>query len=184
MRTSTCFAVASVIITATIGACSSSSTGSTGAEATGDTGTGGTVSIASSGATTATAGTGGATTTASSAASTGTGGSAGINGCDPAAATDLTGMAAVTINFGAALGSHYDKTCIKVDVGTSVTFAGDFVSHPLEAGNTPPATDNTSPIKETTAGMSKTFPLPTAGTFGFFCMFHYTSGMEGAIIVQ
>jgi len=182
MRTSTCFAAASVVATVAIGACSSSSSGSTGAEATGDTGTGGMVPISTSSATT---GTGGAATTASSVASTGAGGAIGTNGCDPAAATDLTGMAAVTINFGGGtLGSHYDKTCIRVDVGTMVTFAGDFVTHPLEAGDMPPATDGTSPIKETSTGMSRTFTLATAGTYGFFCMFHYSFGMKGAIIVQ
>lgn len=191
MRTSICFGVACGIVTAAIGACSSSGSGSAGTQAAGDTGTGGTVSTSSTGATTSThgaTGTGGASTTASSAtstaASTGSG-STKINGCDPAMATDLTAMTAVTLNFGGiTLGAKYDQPCIKVAKGTMVTFAGSFLNHPLAGGNMPPAVDATSPIAVTTTGTSATFTLGTAGAFGYFCQMHYGSGMEGAIVVQ
>ena len=191
MKTITCLGVACVVLTAAIGACGNGGETNT-TEGTGDTGTGGQVTTAASSSASTTAGTGGASTSSSSASSTssttattssGSGG-ASVNGCMPSAATDLTGMAAVTITFGDALGEHYDHPCIKVTAGTMVTFSGSFGTHPLGGGDMPPTQDALSPIAATTTGTSATFTLPTAGTYGYFCAVHYSSGMEGAIVVE
>lgn len=110
-----------------------------------------------------------------------------LNGCDPATATDMTGQSTVKINFGGALGLVYAPPCIKVSPGTSVSFSGDFSFHPLRGGTvvgfmvTP---DAGSPIQPTNAGVSASFTLPNAGSFGYYCNFHATSGMAGAIFVQ
>jgi plastocyanin len=169
--------------TAALGACSSTSGGEGG----------GTTASASHGSATAgstgSTGSGGAAT-GSGSSSSGTGGSTtstAVNGCTAAAATDMTGMTAVTINFGGAtLGDKYSPDCIKVTAGTKVTFAGDFTVHPLVAGDAPPATpDTTGPITATSTGMSATFTMTPAGTYGYYCSVHVASaGMEGAIIVQ
>jgi len=45
---------------------------------------------------------------------------------------DKTGSASVTVSFGGAAGNTYSPKCIKVKVGTSVTFQGSFTFHPLQ----------------------------------------------------
>jgi plastocyanin len=103
--------------------------------------------------------------------------------CD--ATMDDTAQTAVTIKFGGSVGLAYDTPCIKVKAGTPVTFAGDFSAHPLAGGASPPTVDTTSPIKETRTGTSATFTLATAGTYKYFCEFHYSSnGMAGTIVVE
>ena len=43
---------------------------------------------------------------------------------------------------------------------------------------------STKSNKDTATGMSASFTFPTAGTFGFFCEFHFGSGMKGAVFVE
>jgi plastocyanin len=155
----------------------------------------------SNGGSTSTSGSGsGSGSTSSSGSSTsGSGGSSGgaaVNGCTEANATDMSGQSAVTINFGGNAGSPtfgYAPPCIKLGNGTGgvqVTFAGDFVSHPLTPGTDCTAdSSGSNPITATNSGTSKTFTLAPAGAIPYivpyFCAFHCrTSGMKGAIFVH
>ena len=107
-----------------------------------------------------------------------------VNGCDPATAMDMTGSTAVTITFPMGTSFVYSPACVKVKKGTMVTFSGPFASHPLAGGNSPPTVDTTSPITETKTGTTATFNIANAGNFGFFCEFHQSLGMKGAIFAQ
>jgi plastocyanin len=96
---------------------------------------------------------------------------------------DFTSFGGVDISFPtSAAPMQYSNHCAKVKVGSSVTFAGSFASHPL--GPSPGAPANTpipSQSTDTDAG-AVTFPVPNAGTFGFECGFH-PSIMFGALQV-
>ena len=110
-----------------------------------------------------------------------------INGCTEATAEDHTADAMVAIAFGGTTGFAYSPPCIKVNAGATVTFNGAFISHPLEPGEVKcnaPTVDMSSPIKETTTGMTASFMLPTAGTYPFYCGEHFAAGMKGAIFVK
>ncbi len=116
-----------------------------------------------------------------------------LNGCDPVTATDLTGMGAVSIDFGGVLGLVYSPKCIKVSAGTEVTFNGSFSSHPLKAGvvqNGAEIADaaGTTPLPTAAGGLgtgtTATFTMSSAGSFGYYCIPHGTFGMNGAIFVQ
>jgi plastocyanin len=111
-----------------------------------------------------------------------------LNACDPATATDLTGMASTTIAFGGATGDMYTPPCIKVSVGTVVTFNGDFTTHPLQGGVVAGVTatpDASGPLAMvTSAGMTAPFAMSVAGSYGFYCTVHWPLGMKGAIFVQ
>jgi len=81
----------------------------------------------------------------------------------------------------------YNPTCLKVPVGTTVTFSGDFTAHPL----TPSAkrgAQTGSPITATSAGTSKDFTFATAGFYGYYCANHDPTDtgmfMSGVIWVQ
>ncbi|MFO0762023.1 MAG: plastocyanin/azurin family copper-binding protein [Byssovorax sp.] len=163
------------------------STTSTTSTTTSTTTTTTTAGSGGSGGGTTTAGTGGSGggTTTGSGGSGGMGGSGPmlVNGCDEATAEDHTADATVKIEFGGAIGLKYSPKCILIKPGTTVTFAGDFASHPL-SGGLDGTKDPTSPITETTTGMTKDFAIPAAGTYGFFCEFHQASGMKGAIFAK
>jgi plastocyanin len=148
---------------------------------------------------TTTPGTGGTSGTAGTSAG-GTGGSAGGTGggtpgfmavlpC-PTESAYMTGP--TTVNFGLIDGGfNYSPKCLKVSAGSSVTFSGDFSSHPLE----PSALRGTltgNPVTSTTAvpdgGTTKTFAFPTPGFYAYFCQFHDSTDsgmfMSGVIWVQ
>ncbi len=151
---------------------------------------------------TTTPGTGGTSGTAGAAGTSagGTGGaSGGAGGGTPGfmavlpCPTESAYMAGPTIvNFGLIDGGfNYSPKCLKVSAGTSVTFAGDFFSHPLE----PSALRGTltgNPITSTSAvpdgGTTKTFAFPTPGFYAYFCQFHDSTDsgmfMSGVIWVQ
>jgi plastocyanin len=125
----------------------------------------------------------------------GSGGSAGgssteaVNGCDPAKAKDMTSSADVTVKFPvSATEFAYTPACIKIKKGSKVTFAGEFADHPLSGGTVDDQAamhkDAKSPIKETATGTKATFTFPNAGSFGYFCEFHFSGGMKGAVIVE
>ena len=110
-----------------------------------------------------------------------------VNGCVDAA--DLTGHAAVTIEFGGAHGFHYAPACFRVSAGTRVTFSGAFGEHPLVGGEVTDSTtkvpDPASPFAPRTAsGTTKTFTLATPGAFPFYCDNHALVGMKGAAFVS
>jgi plastocyanin len=124
-------------------------------------------------------------------AGTGSGGAGGggmmVNGCDPTTAVDKTASATTSVAFSDTT-LVYDPACIRIKVGSSVSWSGNFVAHPLEGGTINGITktpDPTSPIK-LTMGMdagSVTFPFPNAGNFPYYCTIHGTIGMKGAVFV-
>lgn len=126
-------------------------------------------------------GTGGATaTTTSGMTTTGTGGAAPalINGCDVASADDMTGMGTVSLTW-----SSPHQACTRVDVGTAVTWNGDFGFHPLVGGETP-TTDAASIITgNVPAGGMTTVTFGAAGVFPYFCDIHNAS-LQGVIYVE
>jgi plastocyanin len=110
----------------------------------------------------------------------------GVNGCTVATAQDLTAMTTATVTFDNG-NLTYAPKCIKVALGTSVTFNGAFAGHPLLGGvvnggmTTPDAAGPFVPV--TNSGNSKTVVMSTAGTFPYYCVPHATLGMNGAVFV-
>jgi plastocyanin len=109
----------------------------------------------------------------------GDGGGSEICGCTEATADDLTAQTTVTVNFGGTLGSSYAPKCILVAPGTSVSFEGEFSTHPLSA-----TVGSGNPITHTTSGTTAAFTFTQAGAYGYECDVHAASGMCGAVYVQ
>jgi plastocyanin len=113
-----------------------------------------------------------------------------LNGCDPATAKDLTGGQDVQIGF-PGVAFSYVPSCIKVSVGTNVSFLGEGVAslatHPLVGGTIENSVtkipDPDSPIEMTNTGNSVEFTMSAVGDFGFYCDLHAIAGMKGAIFV-
>jgi plastocyanin len=137
-----------------------------------------------------TPGTGGGGGTGGSAGTAG--GAGGSGGGAPfmafAPCTDQTSYvaSATTVMFGGGVGFAYAPQCLKVPAGTTVTFSGDFATHPLipsaMRGNT-----TSNPIMATSSGTSAPFTFPNAGFYAYLCMFHGSddgSFMSGVIWVQ
>jgi plastocyanin len=109
-------------------------------------------------------------------------------------ASESSYMTGATVNFGL-IGTPpsltYDPKCLKVPAGSTVTFSGDFGSHPLEPSLRRGAQSG-NPITSTgvqpDGGMSKSFTFSTPGFFAYFCAFHDPSDtgnfMSGVIWVQ
>ena len=130
-----------------------------------------------------TTGSGGGGSGASPTTTDGGGGSVATD-CTAATATDMTGQAAVTITTAQAWGIPFNQ-CILVDVGTVVTWEGNFLAHPLIGGETPTA-DSTSPITAAGPGDMMTpvaVTFATAGEYPFFCDIHKAQ-MYGIVVVQ
>jgi plastocyanin len=68
--------------------------------------------------------------------------------------------------------------CMQVKAGQTVTFNGNFQSHPLkdQGGDSPNPFASAAPM-----GNSAAVTFAAAGTFGFVCQFH--ASMKGAILV-
>jgi plastocyanin len=81
------------------------------------------------------------------------------------------------INFGGSQGFTYSPAQTTVRVGQTVTWKGDFASHPLESS------DSLWTMVNTGTEFSHTFSAP--GTYEYFCKAHgtETSGMKGQITV-
>ncbi|HRG16596.1 MAG TPA: hypothetical protein PLB00_11400 [Pseudomonadota bacterium] len=98
-----------------------------------------------------------------------------VNGCSRASATNLSGQSTLTITF--ANGNFtYSPKCVKVDLGTQVTFSGTFVNHPLLGGTVTggvatPASSGPF-VPETNSGNSKAFTMTSDGDFPYYCTFH------------
>ncbi|TNE89946.1 MAG: hypothetical protein EP330_10005 [Deltaproteobacteria bacterium] len=104
-------------------------------------------------------------------------------GCTIDTATDLTGQAAVTITDEAAWSVGHNL-CILVDVGTVVTWEGNFDSHPLEGG-VDATEDTSSPIDQAGPGSGSTpiaVTFSAGGDFGYYCGIH-TGSMNGVVYV-
>jgi plastocyanin len=119
----------------------------------------------------------------------GPGAEEGLNGCNAADYTDRSAAAAERrIGFGSALNSPalgYSPACIIISAGQSVSFVGNFATHPLV-----PGTDRGSgasannPIQEQRSGSADyTVSFPTAGFYPYFCELH-RPGMAGVVRVR
>jgi plastocyanin len=93
-----------------------------------------------------------------------------------------------TVSFPtAATDFSYNPKCLKVSAGATVTFSGDFLTHPL----TPSANRGAqtgSPITVTSSGTSKAFTFATPGFYAYYCAVHDFSDtgnfMDGVVWVQ
>jgi plastocyanin len=95
---------------------------------------------------------------------------------------DFTSFPGVDISFPAnGAPAQYTNRCAKVKVGSTVTFAGSFTSHPLEPKDGDKPTPIPSQSTDTDAG-AISFKVTAKGTFGYQCNFH-PSIMFGAIQV-
>jgi hypothetical protein len=114
-----------------------------------------------------------------------------INGCDVTNTIDKTGQASITVTFSF---PSYTPPCIKVSLGTKVTFDGGFVgafgSHPLVGGQViagmkvQAVTGPFLPLFNDISVQTKLYTMSSAGTFPYYCDFHALSGMMGVVIVQ
>lgn len=104
-----------------------------------------------------------------------------INGCTTSIATDATMMATFVITAADPwVVTH--QACAIVSAGSSVTWQGNFVAHPL-VGGIPNTTDVNSPITlAAPVGGSTTVSFPNAGTFPYFCTVH-GAAMQGVVYV-
>jgi plastocyanin len=95
---------------------------------------------------------------------------------------DFTSFGGADISFPTtAAPAQYVNHCVKAKVGSNITFAGSFASHPL----VPAGGDTPTPIPSQSAdadGGAVSFAVPNKGTYGFQCGFH-PSIMFGAIQV-
>jgi plastocyanin len=110
-----------------------------------------------------------------------------LNFCDATTATDLTGMGAITVDFGGSSGD-YTPACFKISLGTAVTFMGNFNPHPLDGGVCDGGNDTPDPaspfMPETSSGSTKTFMMNTVGAFPYYCPLHFNNnGFLGAAYV-
>jgi plastocyanin len=95
-----------------------------------------------------------------------------------------------TISFGTINGTNtYVPKCLKTPAGSTVTFSGNFGSHPLVPSTVRGNTTN-NPITTVVSnpdGGKMSFTFPSAGFYAFYCGEHGTDagdGMAGVIWVQ
>ncbi len=103
-------------------------------------------------------------------------------GSDPIASPSATLSPSPTptpaiINFGGTAGSTYSPTQITVKAGESVTWKGNFTTHPLQSVD--------SLWTSVQTGTEFTHTFATLGTYEYYCEAHgtETSGMKGTVIV-
>lgn len=96
-------------------------------------------------------------------------GSAPVNGCKPG---DFVAASAISWNF------MVVPACVSIKAGSSVTWNGNFGTHPLAAFNG----DMPSPIVTTNAGISYATKFQNTGVYGFHCTLH--PAMLGAVRVM
>lgn len=112
-----------------------------------------------------------------------------LHECDDAAYLDKSEVSADRrIGFGTALGSgpvNYAPKCMTIAKGQSVTFVGDFSTHPLVPGEY--AGDGGtagSPITEQRSGATDyAVAFPAAGYFPYYCDLHAPT-MVGVVHVK
>jgi plastocyanin len=82
----------------------------------------------------------------------------------------------------------YTPKCLRIAAGQTVTFSGDFESHPLVGGEVVGSTANpdpSSPIPLTMTGTMQAVLFADDGVFPYFCAFHgQTNAMFGAVFVD
>ena len=115
-----------------------------------------------------------------------------INGCDLTNSLDVTGAVTTTVAFGSGFGNTYSPNCLKVSVGTTITFNGTFSVHPLLGGKVvgnvgmPSGSGPFTPITIAMGLTTKDFVMSAAGTFPYYCTNHTgagTNGMSGVVFV-
>jgi plastocyanin len=77
--------------------------------------------------------------------------------------------------------SHQE--CLIVEVGTTVTWTGDFGFHPLAGGETGTADAASAITTSDQTGASASVTFDVAGDFPYFCEVHLSS-MQGVIYVR
>lgn len=106
-----------------------------------------------------------------------------VNGCTAAdfAANDrrAEGAARVVVFPSTPAPGPYAPRCMTISAGQSVTWTGDFGSHPLAQSGGDPS----QWIEPTARGSTATFAFPVAGVYGFHCTAHATT-MQGAVLVR
>jgi len=96
----------------------------------------------------------------------------GVPGCTAATATATN---QVTMQ-----GMAFSPACIKVAVGTTVTFTNNDAT----LVHTVTADDGTYNSGNLSATQQFSHAFPTAGTSHFHCIYHATMGMVGTVVVQ
>ncbi|CAN5568858.1 hypothetical protein BH09MYX1_BH09MYX1_24470 [soil metagenome] len=95
-----------------------------------------------------------------------------LNGCTDSAYSDQTAAGAtITWDF------TVSPKCVKIKAGQSVTWNGDFATHPIN----PFGGDNGSQVPSVSTGTTAKGTFASAGTFGFHCLNH--PSMLGAVKV-
>ncbi len=115
--------------------------------------------------------------------------SPGLNGCPDTAFVDRSAAGADrTVSFGTGAAAFaYAPRCITVAAGQAVTFRGDFAVHPLSPGTSPSARDagvGANPITRRDTGNEAQVTFASAGTYPYFCEYHYAGGMAGVVRVR
>lgn len=83
---------------------------------------------------------------------------------------------------GTAESGSFSPRCFAISPGTSVTFEGNFATHPTAPN---PSSDPFNPIPSVDTGTSFSVTFTDPGRFGFHCTVHGTEnfGMCGAVFV-
>jgi plastocyanin len=112
-----------------------------------------------------------------------------LNGCADGDFIEQAGNAAVA--FPSATGLLYTPRCLTIDAGSTVTFSGSFAAHPLRPGTDPghaTAGSPGTPIPSIDDGNTRSITFPAAGTYPYYCLFHYDGGgvpgMSGVVRVK
>jgi len=92
-----------------------------------------------------------------------------------------SGSGGNVVQFGGALGLAYNPGVLAVHVGDTVTWEGDFGTHPLVSG---PSCGQADGLFENSAGARFSFTFQQAGTYPYHCNVHCGSGMQGVIHVE
>jgi plastocyanin len=134
-------------------------------------------------------GSGGASAGSGGASGGGTGGGSGnpnftmVSPCN----SEASYAQGTTVDFSNPTLAAYMPSCLKVPLGTLVTFNGNFVTHPLEPSATRGLVAE-SPITATSSGSSRAFMFRGTGFFAYYCSVHGPSdtgaGMAGVIWVE
>ncbi len=112
-----------------------------------------------------------------------------IHDCTAAAYVDRSDAGADRrVGFGTALGSNavgYSPSCIVIAAGQSVTFVGNFNTHPLVGGEygADGGTSNNPIGRHDTGTADLPIGFPSAGLYPFYCDLHAPT-MVGVVKVQ
>lgn len=111
---------------------------------------------------------------------------AAIAGCTSGTFVDRRAASAERIiRFGGEHGSHYDPRCMRIAVGQSVQWEGDFAQYVLGPGTfgAAGAGSQPNPIVFSPAGTSREFTFQKAGDYLFHSTNHEADDMQGLVRV-